>query len=51
MPPAARATLEDLYASVTLLLQFDDGVKLDTCAPIGPRKFSDSMELVEEAKQ
>jgi hypothetical protein len=46
MPPAARATLEDLYASVTLLLQFDDGTKLDTCAPIGPRKIGDSVELL-----
>jgi hypothetical protein len=46
MPPAARATLEDLYASVTLVLQFDDGTKLDTCAPIGPRKIGDSVELL-----
>ncbi len=50
MPPASRAILDDLYASVTLLLRFDDGVDLDTCAPIGPRKLSDSMELVEDGK-
>jgi len=51
MPPASRAMVEDFYASATLLLRFDDGVELDTCAPISPRNFSDSMELVEEAKQ
>jgi hypothetical protein len=47
MPPESRAMLDDLYASATLLLRFDDGVELDTCAPIGPRRFNDSMEVLE----
>ncbi|MGB8582944.1 MAG: hypothetical protein WCD47_19150 [Candidatus Sulfotelmatobacter sp.] len=45
MPPAARAMIEDQLKAATLLLQFEDGTKLDTCAPIGPSKFSDSFEL------
>jgi hypothetical protein len=45
MTPAARAMIEDQMKAATLLLQFDDGTKLDTCAPIGPSKFSDSFEL------
>jgi hypothetical protein len=45
MQPAARAMIQDQMKAATLLLQFDDGTKLDTCAPIGPSKFSDSFEL------
>jgi hypothetical protein len=45
MTPEARAMIEDQMKAATLLLQFDDGTKLDTCAPIGPSKFSDSFEL------
>jgi hypothetical protein len=35
MQPAARAMIQDQMKAATLLLQFDDGTKLDTCAPIG----------------
>jgi hypothetical protein len=45
MTPEARGMIEDQMKAATLLLQFDDGTKLDTCAPIGPSKFSDSFEL------
>ena len=45
MQPAARAMIQDQMKAATLLLQFDDGTKLDTCAPVGPSKFSDSFEL------
>jgi hypothetical protein len=45
MQPSARAMIQDQMKAATLLLQFDDGTKLDTCAPIGPSKFSDSFEL------
>ena len=45
MTPEARAMIQDQMKAATLLLQFDDGTKLDTCAPIGPSKFSDSFEL------
>jgi hypothetical protein len=45
MTPEARGMIEDQMKAATLLLQFEDGTKLDTCAPIGPSKFSDSFEL------
>jgi hypothetical protein len=45
MTPEARAMIEDQMKAATLLLQFDDGTKLDTCAPVGPSRFSDSFEL------
>src|SRR5690349_7147468 len=45
MPPQSRAILEDQMKAATLLLQFDDGKKLDTCAPIGPRRIAEYFEL------
>jgi hypothetical protein len=45
MTPETRGMIEDQMKAATLLLQFEDGTKLDTCAPIGPSKFSDSFEL------
>jgi hypothetical protein len=45
MKPDLRAMMEDELKAATLLLQFDDGTKLDTCAPIGPSRFSDYFEL------
>ena len=39
MAPGARAMLEDQQKAATVLVQFDDGKKLDTCAAIGPRKI------------
>jgi hypothetical protein len=46
LQPEMRALLEDSYAAVTLLLQFDDGTKLDSCAPIGPSKIENYVELL-----
>jgi hypothetical protein len=37
--------MEDQQKAATILLQFEDGTQLDTCAPIGPSKFSESFEL------
>src|SRR5262249_47651006 len=43
--PDARAILEDQQKAATLLVQFEDGKKLDTCAAIGPRRLSEYFEL------
>lgn len=45
MTPELRALMEDERKAATILLQFEDGTQLDTCAPIGPSKFSESFEL------
>jgi hypothetical protein len=45
LPPQARAMLEDAQKAATILLQFEDGTQLDTCAPIGPSKVFDYFEL------
>lgn len=46
LTPEMRAVIEDQQKAATLLLQFEDGTKLDTCAPIGPKKLSNYLELV-----
>ena len=46
LTPEARALLEDQQKAVTLLLQFEDGTKLDTCTPIGPQELAFYLELV-----
>ncbi len=45
LAPDARAILEDAQKGATVLVQFEDGTKLDTCAPVGPRKLSTYFEL------
>jgi hypothetical protein len=45
MPPQARAMMEDAQKAATILLQLEDGTQLDTCAPIGPSKVFDYLEL------
>lgn len=45
MPPQARAMVEDAQKAATILLRFEDGTQLDTCAPIGPSKVFDYFEL------
>jgi hypothetical protein len=46
LPPETRAMLEDQQKAATLLFQFEDGTKLDSCAPVGPSKLADYLELV-----
>ncbi len=46
LAPEARALIEDQQKAATLLLQFEDGTKLDSCAPIPPKALSDYLELV-----
>ncbi len=46
LTPEARALLEDQQRAATLLLQFADGAKLDTCTPIGPQGLADYLELL-----
>ena len=43
--PELRAMIEDQQKAATLLLQFEDGTKLDTCAPIGPKWLANYVEL------
>ena len=45
LAPDARALMEDAQKAATILVQFEDGTKLDTCAPIGPRKLLDYFEV------
>ncbi len=46
LPPDIRAMLDDQQKAATLLFQFADGTKLDTCTPIGPQGLSIYLELV-----
>ena len=46
LPPELRATMEDMQKAATILVRFEDGTQLDTCAPIGPGKLADYFELV-----
>jgi hypothetical protein len=45
LPPQMRAMIDDARKAATLLLEFEDGTQLDTCAPIGPSRLSDYLEL------
>lgn len=45
LPPAARAMMEDAQKSATILFGFEDGTRLDSCAPIGPSRLSSVLEL------
>jgi len=46
LTPEARALLDNQQKAATLLLQFEDGTKLDTCTPIGPGELAFYLELV-----
>ena len=46
LTPEARAMLDDQQKAATLLLQFEDGTKLDTCTPIGPKGLAVYLEVV-----
>jgi hypothetical protein len=45
LAPEARAMMEDARKAATVLVQFEDGTQLDSCAPIGPSKLSDYFEI------
>lgn len=45
LAPEAREIILDQQRAALLLLQFQDGVQLDTCAPIGPKKLAESIAL------
>jgi hypothetical protein len=45
MPIGARAMVENLKKGGILVLQFDDGTKLDTCADMGSNQLSSNLEL------
>jgi hypothetical protein len=47
LPPNARALVEDQQKAATVLVQFEDGKKLDTCLAIGPARLSEYFELAE----
>src|SRR5271154_7191610 len=41
LPPQTRATLDDAQKAATILVQFEDGVQLYSCAPVGPSRLSE----------
>ena|GEM_PF-2278544 len=45
MTPEARSMIEDAQKAATILVEFEDGTKLDSCGPVGPSKLSDYFEL------
>jgi hypothetical protein len=45
LTPEMRAIIEDQQQAVTLLLQFDDGMTFDSCAPIGPKMLASYLDL------
>ncbi len=44
--PELRAMMLDQQKAALLLFQFADGTKLDTCAPFGPNKLSEQLEIL-----
>jgi hypothetical protein len=47
MTPEVRELMADQQKAATVLFQFEDGAKLDTCAPVGPKRLAESLELVQ----
>ena len=45
MPPQARATIEDALKAATILVEAEDGTRLDTCAAVLPSLLSNYFEL------
>lgn len=45
LTPEMRAQLEDTQKAAMLLLEFEDGTKLDTCAAIGPKRLAENLDL------
>ena len=45
MAPDMREMMEDSQKGATLLFQFEDGTKFDTCAPVGPKMLSQRIDL------
>ena len=45
LPPGTRAMMQNIKMGGVLLLQFEDGTKLDTCAPQGSNQLSPNLEL------
>ncbi len=46
LTPYARDIILDQQKAALLLLQFEDGTKLDSCAAIGPRRLGDYIEVL-----
>jgi hypothetical protein len=47
LPPQIRALWEDQQRAAIILVQFEDGTRLDSCTAISPAKLSDHFELVQ----
>jgi hypothetical protein len=45
MPPQARATIEDALKAATILVEAEDGTRLDTCAAVLPSLLPNYFEL------
>jgi hypothetical protein len=46
LPPEIRALWEDQRKAAIILVQFEDGTRLDSCMAISPAQLSDHFELV-----
>jgi hypothetical protein len=46
LTPELRALMRDQQKAALLLFEFADGTKLDTCAPFGPSKLSEQLEIL-----
>jgi len=47
LTPELRAMMVDQQKAALVLFQFADGTKLDTCAPFGPNKLSEQLEILQ----
>jgi hypothetical protein len=45
LTPELRAFLEDTQKAATILVQFSDGIQLDSCGPVSPSRLSSYFEL------
>jgi hypothetical protein len=46
MSPEARTMMKDQQRAATILVEFEDGTKLDSCGPVSPGRLPDWFELV-----
>lgn len=45
LTPEVRSMMEDAQKAATILVEFEDGTKLDSCGPVGPTRLPDYFEL------
>lgn len=45
LPPETRAMMRDQQKAATILVEFEDGTRLDSCGPVSPSRLSNWFEL------